>query len=374
MCSCVRARWRDYCTCALFSRSFFPISFLCRESGRARSFISAISCVQPTILLVYPLNRPHSSTCFARFRLQAPSGLRQLRPIEPQQSTICETLLTYNGKVLRHRQVLALDLATLHTMQHTGQNGTRALPYTRTFCTGFGGVFPAYSPISTLSSVRLTPHHETTPPPSWTMDGQIAVHFGVLVGVGRLFRLPFRELALASNANVGGPTTAAAMAAAKGWKNLVSGPVEENSFFFARPEAVVAAVTSWILCARGSFACFAVAEWCFQGGTADADAFTNLTRWHGTCHGRSVGLCAAGCLSVNLTFQGRGGRHHTPPREREVVHYRCPLPDTSRIFLFCVQMRDTFGLTKISEQKYVPRRRLNPHAFLYAMASVAVVF
>ncbi|CAN0403644.1 unnamed protein product, partial [Hapterophycus canaliculatus] len=50
---------------------------------------------------------------------------------------------------------------------------------------------------------------------------QIAVHFGVLVGVGRLFRLPFRELALASNANVGGPTTAAAMAAAKGWKNLV---------------------------------------------------------------------------------------------------------------------------------------------------------
>ncbi|CAM9146780.1 unnamed protein product [Ectocarpus sp. 6 AP-2014] len=51
---------------------------------------------------------------------------------------------------------------------------------------------------------------------------QIAVHFGVLVGVGRLFRLPFRELALASNANVGGPTTAAAMAAAKGWKNLAS--------------------------------------------------------------------------------------------------------------------------------------------------------
>eukprot|EP00904_Undaria_pinnatifida_P012565 jgi/Undpi1/8439/HiC_scaffold_25.g10907.m1 len=50
---------------------------------------------------------------------------------------------------------------------------------------------------------------------------QIAVHFSVLVGVGKLCRLPFRELALASNANVGGPTTAAAMAAAKGWKNLV---------------------------------------------------------------------------------------------------------------------------------------------------------
>lgn len=30
-----------------------------------------------------------------------------------------------------------------------------------------------------------------------------------------------RELYLASNANVGGPTTAAAMATAKGWKRLI---------------------------------------------------------------------------------------------------------------------------------------------------------
>ncbi|CAM9792916.1 unnamed protein product, partial [Laminaria digitata] len=60
------------------------------------------------------------------------------------------------------------------------------------------------------------------PPPLDYPSVQIAVHFGVLVGVGKLCRLPFRELALASNANVGGPTTAAAMAAAKGWKNLVS--------------------------------------------------------------------------------------------------------------------------------------------------------
>lgn len=51
---------------------------------------------------------------------------------------------------------------------------------------------------------------------------QIAVHFGVLVGLGRgLLRLPSRELFLASNANVGGPTTAAAMAQAKEWPTLV---------------------------------------------------------------------------------------------------------------------------------------------------------
>jgi uncharacterized membrane protein len=50
---------------------------------------------------------------------------------------------------------------------------------------------------------------------------QIVVHYGFLTTVGGLMGLPFRELALASNANVGGPTTAAGMAAAKGWKNLV---------------------------------------------------------------------------------------------------------------------------------------------------------
>jgi uncharacterized membrane protein len=51
---------------------------------------------------------------------------------------------------------------------------------------------------------------------------QLAIHFVVLMGVGRgLLRLDTNELYLASNANVGGPTTAAAMAQAKEWKLLV---------------------------------------------------------------------------------------------------------------------------------------------------------
>lgn len=51
---------------------------------------------------------------------------------------------------------------------------------------------------------------------------QIGIHFGTLMAIGKgLFRLPNRELYLASNANVGGPTTAAAMAQAKEWKRLV---------------------------------------------------------------------------------------------------------------------------------------------------------
>lgn len=51
---------------------------------------------------------------------------------------------------------------------------------------------------------------------------QIGIHFGTLMTVGRwVLKLPKRELYLASNANVGGPTTAAAMAQAKEWKSLV---------------------------------------------------------------------------------------------------------------------------------------------------------
>lgn len=51
---------------------------------------------------------------------------------------------------------------------------------------------------------------------------QLAVHLVVVLFVGRvLLRLKLEELLLASNANVGGPTTAAGMAAAKNWQELI---------------------------------------------------------------------------------------------------------------------------------------------------------
>jgi uncharacterized membrane protein len=50
---------------------------------------------------------------------------------------------------------------------------------------------------------------------------QIAVHLGFILGVGKLLKFDMRELLLASNANVGGPTTAAGMCTAKGWRTLV---------------------------------------------------------------------------------------------------------------------------------------------------------
>ena len=41
------------------------------------------------------------------------------------------------------------------------------------------------------------------------------------IGFGKLFKFDLEEIILASNANIGGPTTAAAMAIAKGWDKLI---------------------------------------------------------------------------------------------------------------------------------------------------------
>lgn len=50
---------------------------------------------------------------------------------------------------------------------------------------------------------------------------QVAVHLAVILGLGKLFRFDLKLLLLASNANIGGPTTACGMATAKGWGSLV---------------------------------------------------------------------------------------------------------------------------------------------------------
>jgi len=50
---------------------------------------------------------------------------------------------------------------------------------------------------------------------------QVSIHLAVVLAVGKLMGLERKPLLIASNANVGGPTTAAAMATAKGWSSLV---------------------------------------------------------------------------------------------------------------------------------------------------------
>lgn len=52
----------------------------------------------------------------------------------------------------------------------------------------------------------------------------VLVNMIISFGVGRLFKFNLEEIILASNANIGGPTTAAAMAISRGWVKLV-GPI-----------------------------------------------------------------------------------------------------------------------------------------------------
>lgn len=47
------------------------------------------------------------------------------------------------------------------------------------------------------------------------------VNIVTLLGLGKLFKLPIEELTVSSNANLGGPSSAAAMAVAKGYDNLI---------------------------------------------------------------------------------------------------------------------------------------------------------
>jgi uncharacterized membrane protein len=52
----------------------------------------------------------------------------------------------------------------------------------------------------------------------------VAINMLISLILGKLFKFDLEEILLASNANIGGPTTAAAMAIAKGWNKLV-GPI-----------------------------------------------------------------------------------------------------------------------------------------------------
>ena len=61
----------------------------------------------------------------------------------------------------------------------------------------------------------------------------LLVHGIVLFGLGSLLRLSLPELIIASNAAILGATTAPALAAAKGWKDLVTPGVLVGVFGYA---------------------------------------------------------------------------------------------------------------------------------------------
>lgn len=74
----------------------------------------------------------------------------------------------------------------------------------------------------------------------------LAVHLVVILGVGRLFKLDLAEIVIASNANMGGPASAAAMAVARRWEALVIPAILCGTLGYAVATFVGVAVGFWL--------------------------------------------------------------------------------------------------------------------------------
>jgi len=75
----------------------------------------------------------------------------------------------------------------------------------------------------------------------------IIVHLTVLFGVGKLLKLDLAELAMASAVCIGGPSSAAALASAKGWRDLLTPGVLAGSFGYAVGSFIGISVVEWLL-------------------------------------------------------------------------------------------------------------------------------
>ena len=74
----------------------------------------------------------------------------------------------------------------------------------------------------------------------------LLVHLICILIAGKLLRLDLAEVVIASNANMGGPTTAAAMATARGWTTLVTPAVLCGTLGYAVATFIGAAVGHWL--------------------------------------------------------------------------------------------------------------------------------
>ena len=74
----------------------------------------------------------------------------------------------------------------------------------------------------------------------------ITVHMVVLFGLGKALKLDLAELAMASAVCIGGPSSAAALASAKGWRDLLIPGVLAGSFGYAIGSFIGITVVEWL--------------------------------------------------------------------------------------------------------------------------------
>ena len=74
----------------------------------------------------------------------------------------------------------------------------------------------------------------------------IIVHLSILFSLGKVLKLDLAELAMASAVCIGGPSSAAALASAKGWHNLLIPGVLAGSFGYAIGSFIGITVVEWL--------------------------------------------------------------------------------------------------------------------------------
>ena len=74
----------------------------------------------------------------------------------------------------------------------------------------------------------------------------IIVHLLILFAVGNFLKIDLAELAMASAVCIGGPSSAAALASAKGWKDLLIPGVLAGSFGYAVGSFLGISVVEWL--------------------------------------------------------------------------------------------------------------------------------
>jgi uncharacterized membrane protein len=74
----------------------------------------------------------------------------------------------------------------------------------------------------------------------------VTVHMGCIIGVGGLLRFDLAELIIASNACVGGSSSAGPIAAARGWHELITPGILCGSFGNAIGTFIGVGVTAWL--------------------------------------------------------------------------------------------------------------------------------
>ena len=72
----------------------------------------------------------------------------------------------------------------------------------------------------------------------------LSIHLSFLLITGKILGLEIEELVVASNANLGGPTTAAAMARAKNWQNLITPAILCGTLGYASATFIGVALTT----------------------------------------------------------------------------------------------------------------------------------